>query len=275
MFLQAAVDERTRPIDQLLEELDDAIAHKQQYQQQRQLLADSLRLMASITTGQERINLLKRLHYNYENFHADSTFMALDLLKQTPEYATDTALQMHVYLAEARAYGVKGLYSTALDMLNGLRQMLNNAPDALVAIKKSLAENVALQKQIEGFVQDRINNLKSTLLERAEELNGMKVATLTGNVMADVVRGVALAIKTDGAQRTAFLASTQDAGKPMLTVAFTDDLVKEGMKAGNVVKEAAKFIQGGGGGQPGLAQAGGRNPEGLGAAMDKMKELLG
>ena len=120
MFLQAAVDERTRPIDQLLEELDDPIAHKQQYQQQRQLLADSLRLMASVTTGQERIDLLKRLHYNYENFHADSTFMALDLLKQTPEYATDTALQMHVYLAEARAYGVKGLYSTALDMLNGL-----------------------------------------------------------------------------------------------------------------------------------------------------------
>ena len=164
-----------------------------------------------------------------------------------------------------------GLQDTMLE----IRAMLNNAPDALVAIKKSLAENVALQKQIEGFVQDRINILKSTLQERAEELNGMKVATLTGNVMADVVRGVALAIKADGAQRTAFLAATQDAGKPMLTVAFTDDLVKEGMKAGNVVKEAAKLIQGGGGGQPGLAQAGGRNPEGLGAAMDKMKELLG
>ena len=164
-----------------------------------------------------------------------------------------------------------GLQDTMLE----IRAMLNNAPDALVAIKKSLAENAALQKQIEGFVQDRINALKNTLLEKAVEINGIKVAILTGSVMADVVRGVALAVKAESTERTAFLAATQDGGKPMLTVAFTDDLVKEGMKAGNVVKEAAKLIQGGGGGQPGLAQAGGRNPEGLGAAMDKMKELLG
>lgn len=170
---------------------------------------------------------------------------------------------------------VEKMLDSMQDTMLEIKAMLNNAPDAIGAIKKSLAENAALQKQIEGFVQDRINSLKNTLLEKAQDINGIKVATLTGNVMADVVRGVALAIKADSTERTAFLAATQDGGKPMLTVAFTDDLVKEGFKAGNVVKEAAKLIQGGGGGQPGLAQAGGRNTEGLGAAMDKMKELLG
>ncbi len=170
---------------------------------------------------------------------------------------------------------VEKMLDSMQDTMLEIKAMLNNAPDAIVAIKKSLAENAALQKQIEGFVQDRINALKNTLLEKAQEINGIKVAALTGNVMADVVRGVTLAVKADSTERTAFLAATQDGGKPMLTVAFTDDLVKEGFKAGNVVKEAAKLIQGGGGGQPGMAQAGGRNTEGLGAAMDKMKELLG
>lgn len=117
--LQAEVDERTKPIAQLLEELDDAIARKDQYQQKRQHLADSLRHAADVSLGQERIDILKALHYNYENYHADSTLHALELLKQTPEYATDSVLQHYVFLSEARAYGVKGLYSTAFDMLNG------------------------------------------------------------------------------------------------------------------------------------------------------------
>ena len=127
--LQAEVDDRTRPIDQLLEELDDAIAHKEQFQKQRQHVSDSLRRAADNAMGEERINLLKGLHYNYENYDADSTFLALEQLKLTPEYATDTLLQQYVFLAEARAYGVKGLYSTAFDMLNSFHP--EGQPDAI------------------------------------------------------------------------------------------------------------------------------------------------
>ncbi len=116
--LLALADERTLPVDQLLEELDYAIAHKEQYQSRRQQVADSLRSAADLTHGQERINMLKGLHFNYENYHADSTLWALDLIKQTPEYPKDTALQHYVYLSEARAMGVKGLYMTAFDMLH-------------------------------------------------------------------------------------------------------------------------------------------------------------
>lgn len=118
--LLALADERTLPISQLLEELDVAIAHKDQYQQQRQHIADSLLHAAQQAQGQERINLLRRVHYNYENYHADSTFLTLDLIKQTPEYATDTTLQRYVFLSEARAYGIKGLYSTAFEKLNSI-----------------------------------------------------------------------------------------------------------------------------------------------------------
>lgn len=118
--LLALADERTLPIDQLLEELDVAIAHKDQYQQQRQHIADSLLHAAQQAQGQERINLLRKVHYNYENYHADSTFLALDLIKQTPEYATDTTLQRYVFLSEARAYGIKGLYSMAFEKLNSI-----------------------------------------------------------------------------------------------------------------------------------------------------------
>lgn len=116
--LQAEEDELSLPIGQLLEELDDAIAHKEQYQQRRLHLADSLRQAASVAKGYERIALLKHLQYNYENFHTDSTFLALELLAQTPEYQTDSLLRHYVYLSQARAYGVKGLYSMAFNMLD-------------------------------------------------------------------------------------------------------------------------------------------------------------
>jgi alanyl-tRNA synthetase len=106
-------------------------------------------------------------------------------------------------------------------------------------------------------------------------MNGIKVITLTGNRLPDVVKGAALAIKADCPEATAFLAATEHEGKPMLTVMLSEDLVKGGKNAGNIVRGAAKAIQGGGGGQPHFAQAGGRNPQGLDDAMVAMHEALG
>ena len=88
------------------------------------------------------------------------------------------------------------------------------------------------------------------------------------------MKGVAFALKADALENTVMLAATHDAGKPMLTIMLSDDLVKAGLNAGKIIREAAKLIQGGGGGQPHFAQAGGRNVEGLDAAMAKMQELI-
>ena len=169
---------------------------------------------------------------------------------------------------------VEEMLDTVQDTLGHIKEMLNNAPDAIAALHKSLAENADLKKQVDEFMKQRISILSKQLIAEAKEENGIHVITLTGNRLPDVVRGVALAIKADCPPATAFLAATEYEGKPMLTVMLTEDLVKAGKNAGNIVRGAAKCIQGGGGGQPHFAQAGGRNPQGLEDAMAAMREAL-
>jgi alanyl-tRNA synthetase len=170
---------------------------------------------------------------------------------------------------------VEEMLDTVQDTLGHIKEMLNNAPDAIVALQKSLAENADLKKQVDDFMKQRIAILSKQLQDEGKVMNGIKVITLTGNRLPDVVKGVALAIKADCPEATAFLAATEHEGKPMLTVMLSEDLVKAGKNAGNIVRGAAKAIQGGGGGQPHFAQAGGRNPQGLDDAMVAMHEALG
>ena len=170
---------------------------------------------------------------------------------------------------------VEEMLDTVQDTLGHIKEMLNNAPDAIAALQKSLTENADLKKQVDEFMKQRIAILSKQLQDEGKVMNGIKVITLTGNRLPDVVKGVALAIKADCLDATAFLAATEHEGKPMLTVMLSDDLVKAGKNAGNIVRGAAKAIQGGGGGQPHFAQAGGRNPQGLNDAMVAMREALG
>ena len=124
-------------------------------------------------------------------------------------------------------------------------------------------------------MQERVASLKETLKRDARiNANGVNVMRMHGPFLAEVVKGVATALRADGLTNTALLAATKSDGRPMLTVMLTDDLVKEGKNAGQMVREAAKLIQGGGGGQPGFAQAGGKNPDGLSAALDKLASML-
>ncbi len=161
------------------------------------------------------------------------------------------------------------------DTLGKVKELLNNAPDAIAALQKSLSENADLKKQVDDFMKQRIAILSKQLENEAKQENGMTIVTLTGERMPDIVKGVALTIKADCPTQTAFLAATQFEGKPMLTVMLSEDIVKSGKKAGDIVRGAAKCIQGGGGGQPHFAQAGGRNPQGLDDAMVAMRQALG
>ena len=171
--------------------------------------------------------------------------------------------------------GVENMLDNVQDTLFEIKSLLNNAPDALVALKKSLSENAALRRQTENFIQERINTLKEMLKREAKfNSNGISVMRLYGHFLPDVVKGVATALRADGLEHSALIAASLYDGRPMLTVMLTDDLVKQGHNAGQMVREAAKLIQGGGGGQPGFAQAGGKNPDGASAALDCLEAML-
>ena len=160
------------------------------------------------------------------------------------------------------------------DTLGKVRELLNNTPNVLVALQKWIAENASLRKQAEEYMQERIKNLSKQVLADAVETGSVKIAYLKGPRIADVVKGVALDLKANVKENIIFLAATQDNGRPTLTVMIAENLVSDALNASEIVREAAKLIQGGGGGQPHFAQAGGKNCDGLSSALDKMSEIV-
>lgn len=170
---------------------------------------------------------------------------------------------------------VEEAIDTTADTLRQIAAMFNNAPNVLQALKKSLEENAELRKQTEEYFTERVNNLTKQLIANAQEINGVKVVTATGVRMPDVIKNVAFAVRAQSPEATVFIGATKDmSGKPLLTVMFTDDLVADGRNASTLVREAAKNIKGGGGGQPGFAQAGGKDEAGLDIAFNAMISSL-
>lgn len=166
---------------------------------------------------------------------------------------------------------VEQALDTMADTLREIGALLHNAPDVLAALKKSIEENAELRQQAEENMKERIAMLSQSLLDAAEVRNGVKLVTMTGTRVPDVVKNVAFAVRNLSSEATAFIGATTDiAGKPLLTVMFTNDLVADGMNASNMVRNAAKAIKGGGGGQPGFAQAGGKDAEGITRAFEEM-----
>ena len=170
--------------------------------------------------------------------------------------------------------GVERALDEMQDTLIELSGILGASGDIKTAVTKAVNDNSALKHQVEEFLKERTAAVTKQVLDSAKEINGIKVVELTGARLPEVVKNVAFAVKATSPQRTAFIAATHDGGKPMLTIMFTDDLVKEGYNAGKLVREAAKKIQGGGGGQPFFAQAGGKNIDGLSAAADEIRKAL-
>ena len=163
------------------------------------------------------------------------------------------------------------LYYTAQDMLNGLRGLFNNAPDLAGAIHKSIEENAGLKKQIEQFMAEKVEMFRDDLIRRAEDFGDIKLVRLQGEVNPDMIRGVMPLLRgkfTD--VKFAVVAATQNEGKPTIAVFLSQPLVEAGLNAGVMIKSAAKHIQGGGGGQPWMATAGGRDVNGLNAAMEEL-----
>ena len=163
------------------------------------------------------------------------------------------------------------LYYMAQDTLNGLRSLFNNAPDLTAAIHKSIEENAGLKKQIEQFTAEKIERYRDSIIARAEDFGEIKLVRLSGEQEPEMIRGVMPLLRgkfTD--VKFAVVAATEWQGKPTIAVFLSQPLVDAGLNAGAMIKSAAKNIQGGGGGQPWFATAGGRDVNGLEAAMQEL-----
>lgn len=159
------------------------------------------------------------------------------------------------------------------DTMTELSGILNSS-NVIQAIKKTIAENGELKKEAENMLKERIKAVAAQVIDNRTEVNGINVYSLKGPRIAEAVKGIAFAIREESPEKSIFVGATLNGDKPMLTVLVTDDLAQNGFNASTIVREAAKLIKGGGGGQPQFAQAGGKNAEGLSAAYDKIMEII-
>ena len=161
------------------------------------------------------------------------------------------------------------------DLIRDLRAMMNNMPNLAQAIRKAIDENAEMKKQIEAYVLEKSMRLKDEILAKGEEKNGIRLYQYIGQGATEAMKNVAFQIKNEVKDNFVFVAGILEGPKCTLMVMLSDDLVAGGLHAGKLVKEAAKHIQGGGGGQPHFATAGGKHAEGLSIAVDAIKEAAG
>ncbi|MBQ0074452.1 MAG: alanine--tRNA ligase [Prevotella sp.] len=159
------------------------------------------------------------------------------------------------------------------DFMVDLKALFNNAPNLMATIEKAIADNKELQAQVDEFKAQKAGQYKEDLIKNAKDVNGVKVISGVLPIDAQNAKDMAFQLRAQFPEKLLVAIGSASAGKPNLTVAFSDDLVAEGKNAGKIVREAGKLIQGGGGGQPHFATAGGKNPEGLKNAVEKIVEL--
>ena len=155
------------------------------------------------------------------------------------------------------------------DGLKAIRAMFNNAKDLRGVIEKYIEEHDSMKKDIDQFRAQNVERAKESLLEKARTINGVTVVSAILPLMPQGVKDLVFKIRQAVPENLLCVIGSVDAGKPMLSVMLSDDMVKDhDLNAGQLVREAAKLIQGGGGGQPHYATAGGKNADGLSAAVD-------
>ena len=158
------------------------------------------------------------------------------------------------------------------ETLKNAKAFFNNTPDLGEAIRKVIDENAGYKKEIEGFVQEKVARLADKLSKEAKEINGVKIVAFSQSADPAMIKGVAGLLQKQ-TENFVVAAAFEFAEKPNLVLMYSQDLVAKGKNAGKDIREAAKLILGGGGGQPGLATAGGKNVNGLKDALAKLVEL--
>ena len=168
------------------------------------------------------------------------------------------------------------LYEQA-DMIDAIRQLFNNSPQLMTAIRKTLEENAELGKQVGEYIREQIAEKKRQLLEKRVEVGGVRLFLVEKDVPAEVVKDIAFQIAGELHEPFVFIAACVGpfSSKPSLTLMISKDLVESrGWNASQLLRAAAKHIQGGGGGQPHFATAGGKNVDGLNAAVEELLSAM-
>ena len=164
------------------------------------------------------------------------------------------------------------------DLLQSIRGLFNNSPQLMTAIQKMFEENSELARQVGDYVKQQLLKVKRRLLEKRHEVNGIRLFLLRQDVPAEIIKDLAFQIAGELSEPFVFIGAQEDktSGKPNLTLMLSKDLVESrGWNAAQLLRAAAKHIQGGGGGQPHFATAGGKNADGLNAAVDQLLADLG
>lgn len=169
-------------------------------------------------------------------------------------------------------HNAEAMVNNMEDIMVSLKNIFNNTPNVLNSIAKLVEENEGFRKNLEEVLKERAVALKEGAMESRRILNGINVLSLRGEFQPEVIKNVAFMLRNE-TTNSVFIGATEADNKPTLTLMYTQDLVDQGANAGKDIREAAKFIQGGGGGQPFFATAGGKNVEGLSDAYACLVEL--
>ena len=164
------------------------------------------------------------------------------------------------------------------DLLQSIRGLFNNSPQLMTAIQKMFEENSELARQVGDYVKQQLLEVKRRLLEKRHEVGGIRLFLLRQDVPSEIIKDLAFQIAGELSEPFVFIGAQEGktSGKPSLTLMLSKDLVESrGWNAAQLLRAAAKHIQGGGGGQPHFATAGGKNPDGLNAAVDQLLADLG
>ena len=164
------------------------------------------------------------------------------------------------------------------DMMQMVKEFFNNSKDLAAAIRRSVEENENLKKQVEGFIKERVRNLRERLIQSALTVGEVKLVKgiIPVDIAPEAVKDLAFQIGNTLPEKMVCVLGSHNDDKPLLTVMLSKDMVETGgLHAGNMVREAAKLIKGGGGGAPHFATAGGKDCNGLDEAVNKVVELAG
>ncbi len=165
-------------------------------------------------------------------------------------------------------------YYKLQNLMKEIHALFNNVPNLKATIAKSIAENAELKKEIEVYAKEKAAMVKATLLNEIKEAGGIRYISAVLPLPAATVKDIVFMLRQEQPENLLVVIGSIQNERPQLTISLSADLVEKGLNAGKIVGQAAREMQGGGGGQAHFAQAGGKNPAGIKAAIDKVFELI-